>query len=204
MGKLTITTFVTLDGVMQAPGGPSEDTSGGFTHGGWLPALFDGETGAFMGETFTRADAFLLGRGTYEIFASYWPRSTGDDPVTKGLNTLPKHVVSRSLQKAEWNNSHIVRNLADEIGALKSKYARELQVHGSHGLIQSLVNGGYVDEMNILTFPVVVGGGKRLFESNVADTAFKLASSRITPSGIVIATYARTGKPTYSTVPDAQ
>lgn len=202
MSKLVTSTFVTLDGVMQAPGGPTEDTSGGFKHGGWLAAHFDAEAGAFMGEMFTRADAFLLGRGTYDIFASYWPKHAGDDPVSKGLNTLPKHVVSRTLKAAEWNNSHIVRNLADEIGPLKSKYAREIQVHGSHQLIQSLINGGWIDEMHVLTFPVIVGGGKRLFENGVADTAFKLASSRATPNGVVISTYQRTDKPTYATVAD--
>src|SRR5262245_52519264 len=156
MAKLTITTFITLDGVMQAPGAPEEDTSGGFQHGGWLVPLFDDATGAFISEVFTRADAFLLGRGTYQIFAGYWPKVT-DDAVGGALNNLPKHVVSRTLDKAEWKNSAVVRNLADEIGSIKARYARELQVHGSHGLIQSLISGGYVDELNVLTFPVVLG-----------------------------------------------
>ena len=198
MAKLTITTFITLDGVMQAPGGREEDTSGGFQNGGWLVPHIDQGFGEFMTDVFSRVDAFLLGRGTYRIFEGYWPKMTDpNDPVASKLNTLPKHVVSRTLDRATWNNSVVVRNLADEIAGIKARYTGELQVHGSHGLCQSLINSGYVDEINTLTFPVAVGSGKRLFETGTTPTAFKLASSRTTQNGIVIATYQRAGAPTY-------
>jgi dihydrofolate reductase len=205
MAKLTITTFITLDGVMQGPGGPTEDTSGGFKNGGWLVPHFDAETGAFMVETFSRADAFLLGRGTFQIFASHWPKvSDPNDPIAGPLNKLTKHVASRSLETSDWAGTAFVRDVAREVPALKSRYQRELQVHGSHGLIQTLVNEGLFDELNVLTFPVVVGGGKRLFENGTTPTGLALASSRTTSNGIVIATYKRTGAPTFGTVPPAR
>lgn len=200
MAKLTITTFATLDGVMQGPGAPEEDTSNGFRFGGWLPPHFDDATGKFMTEVFTRVDAFLLGRGTYQIFASWWPKVTDpNDPIAVALNKLPKHVVSRSLETAAWGPSTIVRDVA-EIAALKSRYPRELQVHGSHRLVQALVGQGLFDELNVLTFPVVLGAGKRLFEPGTTPTGLELASSRTTPSGVVIATYRRTGAPVFGTV----
>ena len=165
MSKLTVTTFVTLDGVMQAPGGPKEDASGGFAHGGWLVPYADPGMSAFMTEVFDRADAFLLGRGTYQIFAGHWPRVTDPaDPIASRLNGLPKHVASRSLDRVEWNNSSLVRDVAREVAALKERYTRELQVHGSAGLIQTLAAHDLVDEYNVLLFPVVLGKGKRLFE----------------------------------------
>jgi dihydrofolate reductase len=202
MAKLTITTFVTLDGVMQGPGGPTEDTSGGFTSGGWLVPHFDDECGAFMADVFTRVDAFLLGRGTYQIFASYWPKVTdAANPVAVALNKLPKHVASRTLEKAEWENSKIVRNVAREVSELKGRYDRELQVHGSHGLCQTLIGEGLFDELNLLVFPVVVGRGKRLLEPGLTPTGLKLSSSRVTKSGVVIATYQRTGKPAFGAFP---
>lgn len=140
MSKLTITSFLTLDGVMQAPGGPDEDTSGGFRHGGWLVPYADADMGAFMVEVFARADAFLLGRGTYQIFAGHWPRVTDPaDPVAGALNRLPKHVASKTLETAEWNSTTLVRDVGREIASLKARYPRELQVHGSHGLCQTLI-----------------------------------------------------------------
>jgi dihydrofolate reductase len=205
MAKLTITTFISLDGVMQGPGGPTEDTSGGFKNGGWLVPHFDAETGAFMVETFARADAFLLGRRTFQIFASHWPNvSDPNDPIASPLNPRMKHVASRSLETADWKNTAFVRDVAREVPALKNRYERELQVHGSHGLIQTLVNEGLFDELNVLTFPVIVGGGKRLFETGAAATGLALASSRTTSNGIVIATYRRTGAAQFGTVPPAQ
>jgi dihydrofolate reductase len=202
MAKLTITTFVTLDGVMQGPGGPTEDTSGGFTRGGWLVPHFDAETGAFICEVFSRADAFLLGRGTFQIFASHWPKVTdANDPVAGPLNRLPKHVASRTLETADWAHSAFVRDVAREVPELKTRYARELQVHGSHGLCQTLIREGLFDELNLFTFPVVVGSGKRLFETGTTPTGLELTGSRTTSKGIVIATYRRTGAPTFGTVP---
>ncbi len=198
MSKLTITTFVTLDGVMQAPGGPTEDPHDGFTHGGWLVPYADAGMGAFMTEVFDRADAFLLGRGTYQIFAGHWPRVTDPaDPIASRLNALPKHVASKTLQKVEWNNSSLVREVAGEVAALKGRYARELQVHGSAGLVQALAAQDLVDEYNVLVFPVVLGKGKRLFEPGAVPAALALVSTRTTGTGVVISTYKRAGRPSY-------
>lgn len=195
MGKLTLTAFVTLDGVMQAPGGPREDPSGAFPHGGWVVPHFDDDLGRFVDEVFARADAFLLGRRTYEIFAAHWPRVQADgEPVAKALNTLPKHVASTLLREVAWTNSHLLgADLSAEIARLKERYPRELQVHGSAGLVQTLLHDGLVDELNVLTFPVVVGRGKRLFGVGAVATGFALTGSRTTGKGVVIATYRRTG-----------
>ncbi len=196
MSKLTITTFLTLDGVMQAPGGPPEDVSGGFQYGGWLVPYFDADTGKFMTEVFERVDAFLLGRGTYQIFASHWPRVTDpNDAIAARLNALPKHVVSKSLARVDWHNSTLVRDVTTEVAALKDKYDRELQVHGSAGLAQTLIEHDLVDEYNVLTFPVVLGTGKRLFGAGAVPAALELKHSQATSSGVVISTYARAGKP---------
>jgi dihydrofolate reductase len=198
MSKLTMTTFVTLDGVMQAPGAPTEDTSGGFPHGGWLVPYFDAEAGRFMTEVFERADAFLLGRGTYQIFAAHWPRVTDPkDPIAGPLNALPKHVASKGLDRVDWHNSSLVRDIASEVSALKRRYDRELQVHGSAGLARILLEQGLVDELNLLVFPLLLGTGKRLFSGATLPTALKLTSSRVTSTGVVIASYQRVGRPTY-------
>jgi dihydrofolate reductase len=198
MSKLTITTFLTLDGVMQAPGGPEEDTSGGFTHGGWLVPYFDADTGKFMTDVFGRVDAFLLGRRTYEIFAAHWPRVTDPaDPIASRLNALPKHVASKTLEAVAWNNSSLVRDVVGQVSELKRRYGRELQVHGSAGLAQTLIQHDLVDEYNLLVFPVVLGTGKRLFGSGAVPSALKIAETRVTSTGVTIATYRRAGRPTY-------
>jgi dihydrofolate reductase len=198
MSQLTVTTFVTLDGVMQAPGGPDEDRSGGFTHGGWLVPHFDDETGAFMGKVFEKADAFLLGRRTYEIFATHWPRITDPkDPAATALNSLPKHVASSSLREVTWNNSDLVRDAVPVVKSLKDRYKRELQVHGSGKLVRSLLDNDLVDELNLLVFPVVLGSGQKLFGTGSLPTAMKLATHRITKNGIIICTYRPTGRPKY-------
>jgi dihydrofolate reductase len=201
MGKLVVTTFVTLDGVMQAPGGPDEDRSGGFEHGGWLVPLFDSDTGAFMDEVFGRAGSFLLGRKTYEIFITHWPHVTDpDDPVASRLNSLPKYVASRSLENAGWQNSTVIRDVPADVAALKEEPGGELQVHGSGDLIQTLIEQDLVDAYNVLTFPVVLGTGKRLFPEGVTPGALRLTQSRTTGTGVVISTYERAGKPTYGAV----
>jgi len=198
MSKLTMTTFVTLDGVMQAPGGPTEDPSGGFEHGGWLVPHFDDDMGKFITEVFERADAFLLGRKTYQIFAGHWPRVTDPaDPVASRLNALPKHVVSKTLDAVSWNNSALVRDVASEIAAIKRRYSRELQVHGSAGLAQTLHQLGLVDEYNVLTFPVVLGSGRRLFGSGAVPAALEATGTRVTSKGVVITTYRNAGRPGY-------
>jgi dihydrofolate reductase len=201
MAKLVVTTFVTLDGVMQAPGGPGEDTSGGFEHGGWLVPHFDDDTGAFMDKVFERADSFLLGRKTYEIFVGHWPHVTDEaDPIASALNSLPKHVASRTLESAEWRPSTLIRDVPAEVTVLKAASGGELQVHGSGNLVQTLAEHDLVDAYNVLTFPVVLGTGKRLFPEGVAPGALRLTESRTTGSGVVISSYERAGEPTYGAV----
>ena len=201
MAKLVVTTFVTLDGVMQAPGGPNEDKSGGFEHGGWLVPHFDEATGEFMNDVFERPGAFLLGRKTYEIFAGHWPHVTDeDDPIASRLNSLPKYVASRTLENADWQNSTVIRDVPTEVAKLKDEVGGELQVHGSGDLIQTLIEHDLVDDYNVLTFPVVLGTGKRLFPEGVAPGALRLTGSRTTGTGVVISSYERAGKPEYGEV----
>jgi dihydrofolate reductase len=200
-GKLTVTSFVTLDGVYQAPGGPNEDRDGGFRHGGWVVPYFDDDMFGFINDVFTRADAFILGRRTYEIFASHWPRVTDEnDPVAFALNRLPKYVASRTLKHADWRGTTITRDIVKEAAELKRRHAREVQVHGSGELIQTLLTNELVDELNLLLFPVVLGTGKRLFGSGAVPAAFAPAGTRTTSTGVVITTYRLKGKPTYGAV----
>ncbi|MDG4858713.1 dihydrofolate reductase family protein [Streptomyces sp. T-3] len=196
--KLTLTQFVTLDGVFQAPGGPEEDTSGGFTHGGWSVPYGDEDFGVFMTEVFERADAFLLGRGTYEIFAGHWPKVSGDI-VSDKLNALPKYVASTTLKSVDWNNSHLIGadDLAKDVTALKEQDGREVQLHGSGNLARSLFEHDLIDTVHLLTFPVALGSGKRLFAEGGLPAAFTLAQSRTTSTGVVISTYELKGRPEY-------
>ena len=201
--KLTVTTFVSVDGVMQGPGGPDEDRSGGFERGGWLAPLFDEETGKFVVEVFERADAFLLGRRTWQIFEGYWPsHDDPKDPVAHGLNTLPKHVPSKTLAVAGWNTHVIKWDVETRIRELKDQPGRELQVHGSGRLVQWLLDHDLVDEINLLVFPVVVGDGRRLFAEEGQATGLRLKDSRTTPSGVSIHVYETAGRPTFGTVGD--
>lgn len=198
MGKLTLTTFLTLDGVMQAPGGPREDPSDGFEHGGWLVPYADADVGRFLSEVFGRAQAFLLGRTTYEVFAEHWPRVTDlENPIARRLNQLPKHVASATLDRVTWQHSSLVRDVRREIPELKLRYEGELQVHGSAGLARALLRERLVDELNLLVFPVVLGHGKRLFEAGAAPSAFRLQSARTIGAGVQLASYALAGAPDY-------
>jgi dihydrofolate reductase len=203
--QLTITTFLSVDGVMQGPGGPDEDRSDGFDRGGWLVPLFDEATGQFITETFDKADAFLLGRRTYEIFAEYWPKVTdATDPVASRLNGLPKYVVSTRLRSADWHNSSIVKgDIAAEVAKLKGMPGRELQVHGSGTLARTLLENDLVDEWRLLVFPVIVGAGRRLFPDLGVASGLRLADSRTTPSGVAIHVYQPTGRPEFGEVPPA-
>ena len=198
MSKLTLTTFLTLDGVMQAPGGPPEDTSGGFSHGGWLVPYFDQEMGKFMNDVFEKVDAFLLGRGTYQIFAGHWPRVTDPkDLIASRLNQLPKHVASKTLTTVEWNNSWLVQDPVSEVAELKRRYPGELQVHGSAGLAQTLIEHDLIDEYNLLFFPLVLGSGKRLFGKGSVPAALELLGSQTTSKGVILTRYRRAGRPSY-------
>lgn len=201
MGTVTIATFLTLDGIMQAPGGPDEDRDGGFEHGGWSFPYFSDDMGAAVAEQFAKADCFLLGRTTYEIFAGSWPDFPDkDDPIASRLNNLPKYVVSSTLTGAEWHNSTVISgDLPAELATLKERYSGEIQVHGSAGLAQGLHAHGLIDEYRLFIEPVVLGTGKRLFEPGSEPTGLWLVDSKAMGKGTILAVYRRTGKPTYGT-----
>jgi dihydrofolate reductase len=200
--RLTVTTFISVDGVYQGPGGPDEDGSDGFERGGWLVPHFDDATGAFMDEVFEKPDALLLGRRTYDIFAAYWPQMTdGDDPVASRLNELPKYVVSTTLRSADWQNSTIVNgDVVAGIRRLKEQPGRELQVHGSGTLVRTLLEHDLVDELRLLVFPVVVGAGRRLFADAGVATKLRLVDARTTGSGVAIHVYEPAGRAEFGTV----
>jgi dihydrofolate reductase len=198
MAKLSITAFLTLDGVTQPPGAPAEDPSGSFTHGGGMFPHVDAVFGQFMSEVFARAEAFLLGRRTYEIFVAHWPRITDPaDPIAAPLNTLPKFVASRTLDHASWKNSLLVRDVVAEVPNLKRQFANEIQFDGSCGLAQTLIANDLIDEYHLLTFPSVLGTGKRLFAAGAVPAALELTATRTTSKGVLIATYVRAGRPIY-------
>jgi len=194
MAELTITTFLSLDGVMQAPGAPNEDESNGFSHGGWVHPLFDEDVGREIVGIFSKADAFLLGRGTYDIFAAYWPRVTDpNDPIAAKLNSLPKFVASRSRTAFAWSNSFPILDVVREAAELKKRFPREVQVHGSPGLAQTLIRNGLIDEYRLFFFPVTLGSGKRLFGSGTIPRTLKLVRSRTTGRGVVMSVYRQAG-----------
>jgi len=200
--QLTVTTFLSVDGVYQGPGGPDEDRRDGFDRGGWLVPHFDEATGQFIDEIFREVDAFLLGRRTYEIFAASWPNATDpNDMVAKALNTLPKYVASSSLKDPEWANTTVLDgDLASAVQQLKERDGRELQVHGSGRLVQFLLANDLVDRLNLLVFPVIVGAGRRLFPDSGIATGLALEESRTTPSGVAFSVYHPTGRPEFGSV----
>jgi dihydrofolate reductase len=199
-GKLTATMFLTIDGVYQGPGAPHEDRDGGFEHGGWVVPYLDDDMIRIINDSFPRADAFLLGRRTYEIFASHWPRVTDEaDPVASALNRLPKYVASRTLTRADWKGTTIVRDALQAMADVKRRHAREIQIHGSGALVRALLATDLVDELTLWHYPVVLGSGKRLFGPEVTPTAFELVDTARTGKGVVVSRYRRVGKPTYGT-----
>ena len=201
--KLTTITHVSMDGVMQGLGGPDEDRRGGFERGGWALPLFDDEAATFLNQAFGRADAFLFGRRTYEIFAGYWGLiADPDNPIAGPLNARPKYVASTTLTDPTWSGTTVLANdLATAIADLKAKPGGELQVHGSGALIRWLLDNQLVDEIILLSYPVVIGQGTRLFPETGPDTALDLVDSRTTPKGLTIQVYRAAGRPLYSTDP---
>lgn len=202
MKKLVVGTFLTLDGVMQAPGGPNEDREGGFSHGGWLVPYFDERMGDIMTEWTTRAGAFLLGRKTYEIFASSWPRATDPaDKIATALNTRPKFVASRTLTDVSWFSSTLLTgDVAEEVGKLKAQDGAEIQVHGSGDLLQTLLRHDLIDTLRIWQFPVVIGTGKRMFGKGTMPGSFRLVETQLNTTGAVLHVYERAGALTYGEV----
>jgi dihydrofolate reductase len=201
--KLTTITNVSVDGVMQGLGGSDEDRRGGFERGGWALPLFnnDNEATTFLGEVYQRADAFLFGRRTYEIFAGSWGTwdDPGDSPIWTALNTRPKYVASTSLTEPRWADTTVLSgDIAAAVGELKAKPGGELQVHGSGSLVRWLFDNQLVDEIILLTYPVVVGQGTRLFPETGPDTALELVDSHATPKGITIQVYRPSGRPQYA------
>jgi dihydrofolate reductase len=195
MRPLVVTTFLTLDGVMQAPGGPGEDPSGGFSHEGWVVPHFDEALGARINEWFTGAEDFLLGRTTYEIFYASWPKMISDDPVSQGLNFKKKYVASRTLTSVEWDTAELLQgDVGDAVRKLKAQDGGELQVHGSAGLIQTLLREDLVDELRLVVFPVVLGGGKRLFGEGTVPRTWRLTTNSTTSTGALVLSYERAGE----------
>jgi dihydrofolate reductase len=199
--KLTTITNVSVDGVMQGLGGADEDRRGGFERGGWALPLFDNEAATFVNQVYQRADAFLFGRRTYEIFAGYWGvMADSVNPIAAALNTRPKYVASTTLSDPQWADTTVLSgDVAAAVGELKAKPAGELQVHGSGSLVRWLIDNHLVDEITLLTYPVIVGQGTRLFPATGPDTALDLVDSRATPSGVTIQVYRPTGLPQYAT-----
>jgi len=195
MRKLIVLSFITLDGVMQAPGGPGEDDSGGFKYGGWSVGYFDDFMGKVMTEQMGHPFDMLLGRKTYDIFAAYWPRLSDDDPTAQVINRARKYVVSHRPVNLDWKTTiPITGDVAAKIAQLKKDDGPEIQVHGSGNLIQTLLKNDLVDEFWLKTFPVALGSGKRLFAEGTMPAGLTLKESRTSPSGVVVSSYLPAGK----------
>ena len=201
--KLTVNTNVSVDGVMQGLGGPEEDPSGGFERGGWAMPYFDEEAAALVGWVYGRADAFLFGRRTYEIFAGSWGTGSwgadqGDNPISAALNSRPKYVASTTLTDPQWAGTTVLSgDVMGAVGELKAKQGGELQVVGSLSVVRLLLDNDLVDELTLLTFPVVVGQGRRLFPDSGRDAALELVESRATAGGVTMQVYRTAGRPRY-------
>lgn len=194
MRKLIASTFTSLDGVMQAPGGPTEDPSGNFTLGGWLFAFGDAGMDLSAAGFDGKNRELVLGRKTYEIFEAYWPYQSEDDPIARTLNAAKKHVASRTLKSLQWNNSSVIGgDIVSSITALKVQSGHDLQIIGSGNLIQTLHAASLIDEYNVWTYPVVLGCGKRLFENGARPCALRLVASKVSTTGVVMSTYVPAG-----------
>jgi dihydrofolate reductase len=200
MGRLIVQSFVTLDGVIQAPGGPEEDREGSFPHGGWQYPFLDEESGAVIGEGLERMDALLIGRKTYDIFAGYWPIAPAENSFARLMNQVPKYVASRTLDRVAWNNARLIEgDLAKAIKRIKDNHD-DVYVIGSADLVQTLMKGGLVDMFVLFVYPVVLGSGKRLFPEGVEPTRFELIESRSFERGAILLKYQFDGEPTYGTM----
>ena len=198
--KLTATMMLSVDGVYQGPGGPDEDRRGGFDRGGWVAPYAHEEVWGFIVSVFERADAFLLGRKTWEIWEPYWPKHDAGDPVSHGINVLPKYVPSTTLKDPTWENTHVITgDLEAAVRELKAQPGRELQVHGSGVMLRWLLDRDLVDELNLELHPVVVGDGLRLFPERGPTHNLTLVESRSTPSGVTLQTYRPAGRATFGT-----
>jgi dihydrofolate reductase len=199
MPKIVVNAFLTLDGVMQAPGGPDEDPEGGFPHGGWQAPYVDDVMGRVVTEGFADADGFLLGRKTYDIFANYWPKVTDpNNPIATALNSRPKYVVSRSLERVAWNNSSLIRgDVVAELRKLRQQPGRTVHTWGSTDMLQTLLKNELIDEYRLFIFPVVLGSGKRLFGSGTVPVALKQVESVASGKGATYHRFERSGKPEY-------
>lgn len=189
MRKIIVLSFITLDGVMQAPGGQEEDTSGGFKYGGWVVPHFDEAFGKVMEEQMKPAD-LLLGRKTFEIFASYWPMHSDEWP---GINDVTKYVMSRTMKKSDWENSVFINSLED-IKRVRESEGSDIQVHGSSEIVQLLLKNDMADELWLKILPLTLGKGKKFFDSGTIPKAFKLSGSLVTPNGVIVANYKRDGE----------
>lgn len=192
MRKIIVLSFITLDGVMQAPGGPTEDMTGDFKYGGWTVPYFDEFSGSIMGEQMTKPADLLLGRKTFDIFASYWPQHEENWP---GVNTMKKYVASNTLTSPTWNNTVVIKgDVVTELKKIKAEDGPDLQVHGSGNFIQTLLKHDLVDELWLKIFPITLGPGKRLFAEGTIPAAFTLVDSKVSPLGVIFANYKRAGE----------
>ncbi len=191
MRKIIVLEFITLDGVMQAPGGSKEDTAEGFKYGGWMGPYFDKVGGQEMDKQMKKTYALLLGRITYDIFAGYWPQNT--EKGWPQVNKITKYVVSKTLKRPNWENTVVIKDVK-ELKKLKNSVGPDLQVYGSANLVQSLMEHDLVDEFWLKIFPITLGTGKRLFDKGTIPAAFKLVYSKISPSGVIFASYKRAGE----------
>ncbi len=195
MRNLMVTAFVSVDGVVQAPGGPDEDRDGGFEHGGWFVPYVDEQLMERMVALTRQAAALLLGRRTYEIFAATWPLAAADDPIGATLTSLPKHVASRTLDAVTWQNSTLLgKDVVAAVRGLKDGPGGEIQVHGSGGLVQTLLEHDLVDELHLMVTPVLIGSGKRLFAGGTVPAGLRLVDTTTSSAGVVVSRYARSGQ----------
>lgn len=200
MRKIIVLAFLTIDGVMQGPGGPTEDPSGNFTYGGWLVPYFDDVLGATMAEQMGKPFDLLLGRKTFEIFASYWPHHEEEGA---GINQATKYVASRTLSAHDWKKTVFLNgDVEDEVKRLKQQEGPDIQVHGSSNLIQTLLEYDLIDELWLKIFPVTLGTGKRLFGNGTIPAAYTVVESKTTPSGVIIATFKRAGELKTGAIPE--